>query len=141
MKIKDLDGTIEMSPGADDNYVLWKGGDSRGIDLTPGAKNKWDAYSSTSFDRTVGEDYYEIAKERIELEELNKNKDEEEKIIPLLFKIRAKTGTKGIYIEDRMQATTGEYEFLLGRKQEFTVIDSYPNPDDSEMIICEIELL
>ena len=40
-----------------------------------------------------------------------------------------------------MQATTGEYEFLLGRKQEFNVIDSYPNPDDSEMIICEIELL
>ena len=40
-----------------------------------------------------------------------------------------------------MQATPGEYEFLLGREQEFTVIDSYPNPDDPEMIICEIELL
>ena len=132
-KIKDLDETIEMSPGADDNYVLWKGGDSRGIDLTPGAKNKWDAYSSTSFDRSVGEEYYDGRKEYLEKEGID--------AIPLLFKIRAKTGSKGVYIEDRMQATPGEYEFLLGRQQEFKIIDTYPNPDNPKMIICEIELL
>lgn len=132
-KIKDLDGTIEVSPGLDDNYILWKGGDSRGIDLNPGAKNKWAAYSSTSADRDVAEDYYSGRKEYLEKEDID--------AIPLLFKIRAKTGTKGVYLDDRMQATTGEYEFLLGREQEFTVIESYPNPDDPEMIICEIELL
>lgn len=64
-KIRDLDETIEISPGLDDNYVLWKGGDSRGINLTPGEKNKWAAYSSTSANKGIGEDYYEDAKERI----------------------------------------------------------------------------
>ena len=145
-KIRDLYETIEISPGLDDNYILWKGGDSRGIDLTPGAKNKWAAYSSTSVDRDIGEDYYEDAKERIEKQKLNKNhlendNNNNDEIIPLLFKIRAKSGTKGVYMDKEMQENRGEYEFLLGRMQEFKIIDSYPNPDNPEMIICEIELL
>ena len=72
------------------------------------------------------------------MENDNNNNDE---IIPLLFKIRAKSGTKGVYMDKEMQENRGEYEFLLGRMQEFKIIDSYPNPDNPEMIICEIELL
>lgn len=44
-------------------------------------------------------------------------------------------------MDKNLQGSTGEYEFLLGRDQEFITIDSYPNPDNPEMMICEIELI
>ncbi len=128
-KIDDLDETIEISPGLDDNYILWKGGESRGIDLTPGSTNTWEGFSSTSFDRGTAEKYYEKVKQRLKRQKL-------EDATPILFKIRAKKGIKGVYMEDKLQSTEGEYEFLLSRGQKFKVIDY-----DSTTGICEIELL
>ena len=129
--IEHLDAAIKKSPGLDDHIVLWKGGTSKNINLEKNAINTWDAFASSSFDKDVAIDYYEDHAERIIQNDLIDEK-------PLLFKIRAKKGTNGVFMDSNLQGTTGESELLLNHGQKFKIIDTYIKEGRN---VCEIELI
>lgn len=78
---------------------------------------------STSFDKDVAEDFAWGYK----YEEIDDW---------VIFKIKAKKGTKGVYMGDNLQYLNGEQEVVLQRNQEFKII-SY----DEETHVLEVELI
>lgn len=121
-QIKILDKAITKSPGLIEDEILWRGGSSKGFDLTPGAINKWKAYTSTSMDKSVAEEFYDDAVDRYGK--------------AVLFKIKAKSGQKATYISEYLGQAGAEAEILLPRNQSWKVLKF-----DKKTNVCEIELI
>lgn len=121
--IPNIQNAIDKSPGLLDDTILWRGGRSKGIDIKVGGKGKWKEFVSTSFDKDVAEDFAWGYK----YEEIDDW---------VIFKIKAKKGTKGVYMGDNLQYLNGEQEVVLQRNQEFKII-SY----DEETHVLEVELI
>ena len=101
--MRNLDSAMDKSLGLVENTKLFRYG-YFDVNLNPGDKGIWKAYTSTSFQKRSAETYGVPGKYYIE--------------------IFANKNTKGLALnDDRINGLTYEHEYLLSRNQEYQVLE------------------